>query len=128
MFSNILKFLNKITEDRYLEKVKLIILKLAYSQQRKTGNMSFVYDGFDNRKELKPYLNYDYSLYEKAVKELINEGKIIADYSNSPFSFSLTDSTSNDLSENIHPVKKYIKNNLLAIIDLILILISIIVD
>lgn len=127
MFAKIIKFLDNLTKDRYLEKIKSIILKLVYTAKTKSGKSSFLYDSFDNNKELKRYLSYDYSLYEKAVDELINEGKIVADYNNSPFSISLTDATANDLSENIHPIRKYIKSNLLAIIDLILILISIIV-
>lgn len=120
MFGKILKNFDNHYKSFCLEKIKSIILKLACFETIKTGKKLFIYDSFDNHKKIKKYLTYDYSLYEKAINQLTNEGKILIDNSTNPFSFSLTDSVFDDLSHNKHPFKTWLKLNIFNIFNLIL--------
>ena len=113
-----LKFLNRWYDSRYLKKVKSIILELCYSSQVKSGNKSFIFDIFEDNKKLKPYLEYDYSLYNKALTQLINEKKLIKDNTQDPYLISLAESTFNNMSANKTPLKIWLKLNIFKILNL----------
>ena len=113
-----LKFLNRWYDSRYLKQVKSIILELCYSSQVKSGNKSFIFDIFEDNKKLKPYLEYDYSLYNKALTQLINEKKLIKDNTQDPYLISLAESTFNNMSANKTPLKIWLKLNIFKILNL----------
>lgn len=109
MFVKFINLLNNVSYPKYTKKVKKLILKYAYNKQVKDGCKNHYYEPGSLGKKIEPYEKYSRSIVDQAINQLEREGKITINKNNSsPNTFSLTENTFQNLSNNLHPIKTWI--------------------
>lgn len=120
MIGNFTKKLNQKIFNKYIEKVKPLILKCIFQQQRSEQLKFIPADSFSYDKKIKPYENYDSTIISDALKELELEKKVIIKHKDSPISVSLSEETFNSFLQNKHPIKNWLKIHFFDILGFIL--------
>lgn len=120
MFTHILISIKNKLRSRGVKKVKPLILKYAYNSRIYKNSLRCYIELLVEDTKINNYSLCDFSIIKQAINELNNEKKIIYNDKDEihPY-FTLTDATFQYLSQNTTPIKNWLQNNIINILNFI---------